>query len=115
MKDELPVSSLSSDAPICPGAEQLSPREKQIAMLVAKAKTNKEIAYDLGLKEGTIKDYLFKIYRKVKVANRTELAVWLWGIRPNAVTLPASPKALAAGLPPAAPARARHLPPAGPG
>ena len=55
---------------------QLSFREKQVVHLVAQAKLNKEIAYELHLSEGTIKEYLNRIFRKVNVSNRTELAVW---------------------------------------
>jgi DNA-binding NarL/FixJ family response regulator len=72
---------------ICPGCrkpvvrtpkacQSLSFREKQVVRLVRQAKLNKEIAYDLHLSEGTIKEYLNKIFRKIGVKNRTELAVW---------------------------------------
>jgi DNA-binding NarL/FixJ family response regulator len=44
--------------------------------LVCQAKLNKEIAYELHLAEGTIKEYLNRIFRKVGATNRTELAVW---------------------------------------
>jgi DNA-binding CsgD family transcriptional regulator len=54
----------------------LSFREKQVVDLVAQAKLNKQIAFDLHLTEGTIKEYLNRIYRKLGVTNRTELAVW---------------------------------------
>jgi two-component system nitrate/nitrite response regulator NarL len=53
----------------------LSPREQQVIGLVAQAKPNKIIAYELGLSEGTIKEYLYRIFRKVEVSNRTELAL----------------------------------------
>jgi len=43
---------------------------------VAQAKLNKEIAYELHLTEGTVKEYLNRIFRKVGVPNRTALAVW---------------------------------------
>jgi DNA-binding CsgD family transcriptional regulator len=55
---------------------RLTFREKQIVDLVSQAKLNKEIAYQLHLSEGTIKEYLNKIFRKLEVKNRTELAVW---------------------------------------
>jgi DNA-binding NarL/FixJ family response regulator len=55
---------------------RLSVREKQIVSLVCRAKLNKEIAYELHLTEGTVKEYLNRIFRKVGVSNRTELAVW---------------------------------------
>ena len=55
---------------------RLSFREKQVVNLVAQAKLNKEIAYELHLTEGTVKEYLNRIFRKVGVSNRTALAVW---------------------------------------
>jgi DNA-binding NarL/FixJ family response regulator len=58
-----------------PGQE-LSHRERQVAQLVAQGLPNKLIASELHLSEGTIKMYLFHIFQKVGVANRTELAVW---------------------------------------
>ena len=55
---------------------KLSFREKQVVQLVAQAKANKEIAHELHLTEGTIKEYLNRIFRKLGTTNRTELAVW---------------------------------------
>ena len=55
---------------------KLSFRERQVVNLVAQAKLNKEIANELHLTEGTIKEYLNRIFRKLGVTNRTELAVW---------------------------------------
>jgi len=54
---------------------KLSFRERQIASLVAAAKSNKEIAYELCLTYGTVKEYIFQIFRKLNVTNRTELAM----------------------------------------
>jgi DNA-binding NarL/FixJ family response regulator len=56
--------------------KHLSFREKQIVDLVSQAKLNKEIAYELHLTEGTIKEYLNRVFRKLGVKNRTELAIW---------------------------------------
>jgi DNA-binding NarL/FixJ family response regulator len=57
-------------------SQTLSFRERQVVNLVCQAKLNKEIAYELHLAEGTIKEYLNRIFRKVGASNRTELAVW---------------------------------------
>ena len=57
-----------------PGAA-LSFREQQIVALIAQAKANKEIAYRLCLSEGTVKEYLYHIFRKLNVTSRTELAL----------------------------------------
>jgi DNA-binding NarL/FixJ family response regulator len=37
---------------------------------------NKEIAHELHLSEGTVKEYLNRLFRKLDVTNRTELAIW---------------------------------------
>jgi DNA-binding NarL/FixJ family response regulator len=42
---------------------------------VAKGRLNKEIGFELGLAEGTVKEYMGRIFRKVGVSNRTELGV----------------------------------------
>jgi two-component system nitrate/nitrite response regulator NarL len=60
---------------VVPG-QRLSDRERQVAALVARGLPNKLIASQLHLSEGTIKVYLFHIFQKTKVNNRTELAVW---------------------------------------
>lgn len=59
-----------------PLSRNLSFREKQIAKLVGQAKLNKEIAFELRLAEGTIKEYLNRIFRKLEFKNRTQLAIW---------------------------------------
>src|ERR1700761_3873424 len=56
--------------------KELTFRESQVVRLVAQGKANKEIAYQLLLSEGTIKEYLNRIFRKLEVSNRTELAIW---------------------------------------
>lgn len=53
----------------------LSFREQQIVALITEAKANKEIAYRLCLSEGTVKEYLYHIFRKLNVTSRTELAL----------------------------------------
>jgi DNA-binding NarL/FixJ family response regulator len=53
----------------------LSCRERQVVALIAEAKANKEIAYDLCLSEGSVKQYIHHIFRKLNVTSRTELAL----------------------------------------
>jgi DNA-binding NarL/FixJ family response regulator len=55
---------------------KLSFREKQVVDLVSQSKLNKEIAHELHLTEGTVKEYLHRIFRKLGTKNRTELAVF---------------------------------------
>lgn len=54
----------------------LTRRESSIVQLVARGLMNKEIAYELRLTEGTIKEYLNRLFRKLSLRNRVEMAVW---------------------------------------
>lgn len=45
--------------------KELSPRQEQIARLIADGKTGKEIAAAVGIEYGTVKLYLGKLYRKL--------------------------------------------------
>ena len=57
------------------GAEPLTDRESTILRLVASGRSNKEIANELTLAEGTVKNYVSRIMDKLGVRSRTELAV----------------------------------------
>ena len=52
----------------------LTNRQRQIVMLVALGNSNREIARQLDLTEGTVKVHLHNIHKKVGVPNRTALA-----------------------------------------
>lgn len=51
----------------------LSPREAEVARLVARGFRNKEIATELGLTEGTVKFYVHRIYEKLLIDSRAAL------------------------------------------
>lgn len=53
----------------------LTDRERAIAGLVAEGLRNREIADRLTMNEGTVKVYLHRIYRKLGIGSRTELAI----------------------------------------
>lgn len=57
--------------------EQLSLRERQIALLVQRGLRNKEVAEELGLTEGTVKVHLHKVFEKLGLRSRTELILLL--------------------------------------
>lgn len=50
----------------------LTPRERQVFARVAKGRLNKQIAYDLGVSEATIKAHVTAVLRKLGVSNRTQ-------------------------------------------
>ena len=57
-----------------PSSDGLTPTERRIAELVAQGKTNKEVAAILVVADRTVESALTKIYRKLDVRSRTELA-----------------------------------------
>ena len=58
------------------GIGNLSKREAQILHCLTQGASNKLIARDLGVAEATVKVHIKAILRKVKVANRTQAAMW---------------------------------------
>jgi DNA-binding NarL/FixJ family response regulator len=57
-----------------PSRDELTPNELRIARLVGEGKTNKEVAAALFVSDRTVESALTKIYRKLEVRSRTELA-----------------------------------------
>lgn len=55
------------------GLDLLSARERQVIQYLGSGMTNSEIADSLGLSHHTVKNYLFRIFDKLGVSNRTEL------------------------------------------
>jgi len=65
--------------------EKLTPREAEVLQLLAQGLANKQIAYELGISDHTVKFHISSIYRKLGATNRTE-AVRV-GIRSGLVLL----------------------------
>jgi DNA-binding NarL/FixJ family response regulator len=55
--------------------DNLTPREREIMQLVALGMSNKEIAREAKLTEGTVKLYMHRILEKLGLGNRTQLAL----------------------------------------
>jgi DNA-binding CsgD family transcriptional regulator len=55
----------------------LSPRESEVARLVAAGRLNKQIAYELGISENTVRHHIVSAFGKLGMSNRTELAVYV--------------------------------------
>lgn len=55
-------------------ANQLTPREQELAALIAQGRSIQAMAVQLTLSEGTVRNYLNRLYAKLGVANRAELA-----------------------------------------
>lgn len=73
------VNALGLPAPTDPGGSaaraQLTRRELQIAEQVAAGATNAEVARALVISEATVKSHLVRVFDKLSVRSRTQLAV----------------------------------------
>lgn len=61
---------------IDPRADLLTDREKDICRLIAEGKNNKEIADELFLSQGTVKNHITRVLIKLDLRDRTQLAVF---------------------------------------
>ncbi len=55
----------------------LSGQEMRIANAVTKGLKNRDIGSSMGIAEGTVKVHLHKIFKKLNISTRTELAMLL--------------------------------------
>ena len=56
---------------------RLTPREHEVALLVADGLTNAEIARRLGLSPSTVGTYLQHIRQRLDVTSRLEIVAWV--------------------------------------
>lgn len=56
--------------------EQFSDREMKVLQQIAEGKSNKEIATQLSLAEGTVKNYVTRILTVLNLRDRTQIAIW---------------------------------------
>ena len=75
-------SALNATANDCSGNNVLSPRQTDVLNLIAKGLSNKQIAFELGITEGTVKLYVTAILKQLGVFNRTAALIKAkeWGI-----------------------------------
>ncbi len=74
-------SDMSEDlSSIISAVESLTPQQFRVAMMLKQGLLNKQIAYELGVSEATIKAHMTVIMRKLRVTNRTQAVVALSGL-----------------------------------
>lgn len=73
------LQSMAPEAPqFSPEALGLSEREAEILQLVADGLSNREIAQQLYLSEGTVRNYISTLLDKLQLRDRTQLAVYYY-------------------------------------
>jgi len=76
LADSLRAPPKESAAVVDVNPGKLSPREREIIVMLAHGASNKEIARVLGLSESTIKIHVQGILRKLNIAKRVQAAVY---------------------------------------
>lgn len=59
-------------------ADHLTDREFEVLSLMAKGYTNNQVAEELSVAEGTIKNHVVNIYQKLNLHSRAEAVAWAW-------------------------------------
>ena len=72
-KEEQPSKEQQEVKPPIWESEKLTRREKEVASLVAKNLSNREIAEELSISEATVKKHLTNIFEKLEIDSRSKL------------------------------------------
>jgi len=63
---------------------RLTPTQIKVLQGVRSGQLNKQIAYDLGIAEATVKAHMTALMRKLNVRNRTQVAIATQSLAPRA-------------------------------
>ncbi len=62
--------------PVPSSLTELTPREKEVLRLIATGASNREIAQELYISEGTVKNHVTNILNRLNLRDRTQAAIW---------------------------------------
>ncbi|MFN6469358.1 MAG: response regulator [Nostoc sp. SerVER01] len=66
----------TQSAPVPSSLTELTPREKEVLRLIAIGASNREIAQELYISEGTVKNHVTNILNRLNLRDRTQAAIW---------------------------------------
>ena len=73
-----PEATIGQDPPAHDGSMgSLTPREREIALLVARGLTNRQVSTELSISERTAANHVAKILKKLGLNSRTQIASWV--------------------------------------
>lgn len=73
MDSYAPIETTAGDGDVFPA--HLTPMQMKILKGVQSGRLNKQIAFDLGIAEATVKAHMTALMRKLNVRNRTQVAL----------------------------------------
>ena len=76
----VPASAEVEAQPAPEELTQLPPRERDVLRLIGQGATNREIATQLHLAEGTVKTYVTHLLNRLSLKNRSQLAIYATSI-----------------------------------
>jgi predicted ATPase/DNA-binding NarL/FixJ family response regulator/DNA-binding XRE family transcriptional regulator len=76
LRTSQPSRPASADAVGTADSSLLSPREKEVAVLISRGLTNRQIASELVITEGTVGTHVVHILAKLGASSRAAIAVW---------------------------------------
>ncbi|MHC5609521.1 MAG: response regulator [Nostoc sp.] len=69
-------STPTQSPPVPSSLAELTPREKEVLQLIATGASNREIAHQLYISEGTVKNHVTNILNRLNLRDRTQAAIW---------------------------------------
>ena len=83
MLDRISNSCITKTEPVKPAPAELSSRELQVLELIGTGCTNREIAQQLYITEGTVKTHVTHILNLLNLRNRVQIAIYACSARQN--------------------------------
>ncbi|MBU7583592.1 MAG: response regulator transcription factor [Nostoc sp. TH1S01] len=73
--NQFPHGIPTQSEPVPPSLTELTPREKEVLKLIATGASNREIAQELYISEGTVKNHVTNILNRLSLRDRTQAAI----------------------------------------
>jgi len=73
--NQFPSHVQTPSQPVPPSLTELTPREKEVLKLIATGANNREIAQELYISEGTVKNHVTNILNRLNLRDRTQAAI----------------------------------------
>ncbi|MFP4207854.1 MAG: response regulator transcription factor [Wenzhouxiangella sp.] len=71
------TGSMTDELDVAERMGELTPQQFRVLMMLADGLLNKQIAFELGISEATVKAHMTAIFRKLEVSNRTQAVLLL--------------------------------------